>query len=157
MMLRIKIALLLMLLSFSVACILSVNNNVDESSYTICSEDILQNSSTLLDLISDNSSSYIGKSNKILSGFQSCFRLELTSVDIRVPDYVTFSFDCNHPETTIQVTYCSSDQFLVPPDHFVTASNQQVRIEHLGITDNGYIHCIRILDNWFYVESFLPT
>lgn len=151
-----KIVLFLLALFIAITYILHESfSNID--TYTTCADDISSSDQRLLSLIAENSNLFIEHNDVSFSDFQSAFRLKLRYVDMTTPNYVAFNFASGHPGKMIKIVYCEDDQYLIPPDHFVTEAVHHVRIEHLGINGEGYIQCTRIQDKWFYVESFLPT
>ena len=149
-----KLVLCLLLLSILGACATIPS---DKDAFPMCADDVSRNSQRLLSLMADSSGRFIDRDDAAFGDFQSAFRAKLNSVDLRAQDQMAFYFVSGHPEVTRKVVFCDRDQYLIPPDHLVSEDVKQVRIEPLGINGEGYMRCIRIQEQWFYVETYLPT
>lgn len=149
-------ALLLFLIGFIL--ILSQGNifgKVDV--YTTCKKNLDESHNALITLMKAHQEERIDKEDEAFQLFSTLFDAKLTSVDLRNPEYIVFSFRSTYPETSIEVIYCVDDRLEIRPDTIITEDVDALRLEHLGINEKGYIYCKRIEKCWFYYESYLPT
>ena len=84
-------------------------------------------------------------------------QLKLRYADFRNPERCVFLFDSHILEGGVTLCYCPEDLYVIDNAHVVTAQTDTLRLEGLGIDGSGYTLCVRVCENWFYVESLLPT
>lgn len=100
---------------------------------------------------------FVNRDHAAYRDFASQLQLELIAVNAREQDCTVFSFSSWHPETSVHLCYVPADQYEMPDGQFVTGSNGELRTEGLGMGGRGYILCVRVAEDWFYVEQYLPT
>ena len=127
------------------------------STFTICVEDVNANQQELYALMKMNSGSYITKGNASYASFASLFRKKLCFIDLRNPAQIVFSLQSSHPEKTIQIVFSEDDCIAIFSNCIVSASNPVGKIEHLGISGDGFISYTMLLKQWYYIETYLPT
>ena len=78
----------------------------------------------------------------------------LKSIDTRFDDVrYGFSWSYDVPEGQSFLYYAEDDMLHYDAWSFADST----RIDGLGINGQGYINCIRLRENWYFLECYLPT
>ncbi len=124
---------------------------------SICTADAIRFGGELQQQIQAYQGEFIGSGHKGFGKLDKLLQLKLRYADFRNPERCVFLFDSHILEGGVELCYCPEDRYVIDDAYAVTAQSDAIRLEGLGIDGTGYILCVRVCENWFYVESVLPT
>ena len=120
-------------------------------------EDVIRQGEQLRQLMQVYQGEFIDSRHEGYRKLDKLLQLKLRYADFRNPERCVFLFDSHILEGGVELCYCPGDRYVIDDAHVVTAQSDALRLEGLGIDGSGYILCVRVCENWFYVESLLPT
>lgn len=150
------IFILLMLAIGVIFCIGQFIGEKNIALHVLCEENLNENHDALLTLMRSHQGEFIDRDSEGFRSFSAFFDGDLACVDLRDPNGIVFSFSSFHPETAKRLIYCPDNRIQIQADTFLEEAEEELRLEKLGAGD-GYIWCIRLMECWFYWESYLPT
>ena len=158
-MLKTRIIIALLLLSIGIGLGISQLRGIKSPEiHLLCQENLDKNYDKMLSLISLHKGKYISKRDtEEINLFSALLGNKLEFVDLRDPNNISFSFPSYQPEMSRKLVYCVDNRIQIGADNILEESDNDLRLENLGTTQNGYIWCTRIRECWFYWESYLPT
>lgn len=154
---RRAIFVLLFLSVCATFCITQFDWQKNEELYVRLKENLDVHQDAMREMISVHQGHFVDKESEAFGAFAAFFDGDLLYADLRDPMQALFSFSALHPETSKRLLYCPDNRPQIMADAFLEADAEEMRIEKLGINQKGYIWCIRLMDGWFYLESYLPT
>jgi len=150
------IFILLMLAIGVIFCIGQFIGEKNIALHVLCEENLNENHDALLSLMRTHQGQWIDRDSEAFRSFSVFLDGDLSYVDLREPENIVFSFSTLHPENSKRLIYCPDNRIRIQADTFLEKDKEELRLEKLGAGD-GYIWCIRLMECWFYWESYLPT
>ena len=154
MMKRIMLAMLCLMLGLILG---GCSGTVSEDMQSTCTADAIRFGGELQQQIQAYQGEFIDTGHEGYRKLDKLLQLKLRYADFRNPERCVFLFDSHILEGGVELCYCPGDRYVIDDAHVVTAQSDALRLEGLGIDGSGYILCVRVCENWFYVESLLPT
>ena len=153
---RVAVALILLLVG---AALCAVRQNVVNSTnvYQLLERNLADHDAEIIKLIQIHQGKYIDDSDKEFKQFSAFFDARLVSVDLRNDAEMSFSFYSIYLNANLKLAYCKSNQIVISDSAVLSDNADELRLEHLGISKDGYIYCKRIKQCWFYCEFSIPT
>ena len=128
-----------------------------EDLQSVCTADVIRQGEQLRQLMQVYQGEFVDSRHEGYRKLDKLLHLKLRYADFRNPERCVFLFDSHILEGGVTLCYCPEDRYVIDDAHVVTAQTDTLRLEGLGIDGSGYTLCVRICENWFYVESLLPT
>lgn len=128
-----------------------------EDMQSVCTADVIRQGEQLRQLIQAYQGEFVDSRHEGYRKLDKLLQLKLRYADFRNPERCVFLFDSHILEGGVTLCYCPEDRYVIDDAHVVTAQTDTIRLEGLGIDGSGYTLCVRVCENWFYVESLLPT
>ena len=128
-----------------------------EDMQSVCTADAIRQGEQLRQLMQVYQGEFVDSRHEGYRKLDKLLQLKLRYADFRNPERCVFLFDSHILEGGVTLCYCPEDMYVIDNAHVVTAQTDTLRLEGLGIDGSGYTLCVRVCENWFYVESLLPT
>lgn len=128
-----------------------------ENMQSVCTADVNRQGEQLRQLMQVYQGEFVDSRHEGYRKLDKLLQLKLRYADFRNPERCVFLFDSHILEGGVTLCYCPEDMYVIDNAHVVTAQTDTLRLEGLGIDGSGYTLCVRVCENWFYVESLLPT
>lgn len=128
-----------------------------EDMQSVCTADVIRQGEQLRQLMQVYQGEFVDSRHEGYRKLDKLLQLKLRYADFRNPERCVFLFDSHILEGGVTLCYCLEDMYVIDNAHVVTAQTDTLRLEGLGIDGSGYTLCVRVCENWFYVESLLPT
>ena len=128
-----------------------------EDMQSVCTADVIRQGEQLRQLMQVYQGEFVDSRHEGYRKLDKLLQLKLRYADFRNPERCVFLFDSHILEGGVTLCYCPEDMYVIDNAHVVTAQTDTLRLEGLGIDGSGYTLCVRVCENWFYVESLLPT
>lgn len=128
-----------------------------EDMQSVCTADVNRQGEQLRQLMQVYQGEFVDSRHEGYRKLDKLLQLKLRYADFRNPERCVFLFDSHILEGGVTLCYCPEDRYVIDDVHVVTAQTDTIRLEGLGIDGSGYTLCVRVCENWFYVESLLPT
>ena len=128
-----------------------------EDMQSVCTADVIRQGEQLRQLMQVYQGEFVDSRHEGYRKLDKLLQLKLRYADFRNPERCVFLFDSHILEGGVTLCYCPEDRYVIDDAHVVTAQTDTLRLEGLGIDGSGYTLCVRVCENWFYVESLLPT
>lgn len=128
-----------------------------EDMQSVCTADVIRQGEQLRQLMQVYQGEFVDSRHEGYRKLDKLLQLKLRYADFRNPERCVFLFDSHILEGGVTLCYCPEDRYVIDDVHVVTAQTDTIRLEGLGIDGSGYTLCVRVCENWFYVESLLPT
>lgn len=128
-----------------------------EDMQSVCTADVIRQGEQLRQLMQVYQGEFVDSRHGGYRKLDKLLQLKLRYADFRNTERCVFLFDSHILEGGVTLCYCPEDMYVIDNAHVVTAQTDTLRLEGLGIDGSGYTLCVRVCENWFYVESLLPT